>query len=111
MKVRPSGIMAIPSSWFGPEVTCSGAPSGKRCLQMGEDCPSSTPRNIHLPSVDHAADVQPAFGGPTCLEFEPPNFIKRHCSQPPLSLSDVTTHSSHSDLHALCPLHRSQAHT
>jgi hypothetical protein len=31
---RPSGANAIPSSSVGPELICSGCPSGKRCRQV-----------------------------------------------------------------------------
>src|SRR5262245_36092311 len=65
--------MAMPSSSLGPEVICSGWPSGKRCLQVWKVPPALELKYIHLPSGGQAAKVQPASGGPTCRPAELPS--------------------------------------
>ena len=54
---RPSDAMLTPNSSPGPNVNCSGCPSGKRCRHRCEDPPTAALKYIHLPSGDHAVAV------------------------------------------------------
>ena len=80
----------MPSSSDGPELTCSGVPSGKRWRQMWNPLPVLAEKYIHLPSGDQAALVHCAGWGPTFLPAElPSKGAKRHGCQPlkPISAS------------------------
>src|SRR5579884_3322284 len=91
MNELPSGDMAIPSSSVGPEVICSGSPSGNRCLQVWKEPPSFELKYIHFPSSDHAAKWHDAFGGPTGFAGElPSKAISRQGPKPPLSFISTT---------------------
>ena len=75
---RPSGAMARPTSSVGPNVICSGLPSGNRCRHRCETPLTKTLKYIQVPSGDHAAAMQ-APGGPTCVPGErPSNGVSRH---------------------------------
>src|SRR5215467_12204447 len=73
MNEWPFGAIAMPSSSFGPEVICSGCPSGKCCRQIWKVPPALEFRYIHFPSGDHAAAVHPALAAPTCQPAELPS--------------------------------------
>src|SRR5262249_14885297 len=88
---RPSGAMAIPSSSVGPEVICSGCPSGKRCRQVWKTPPALELKYIHCPSSDHAANVHHAPGGPTGFAGElPSKGARRQGPKPPRSFISTT---------------------
>src|SRR5579859_295648 len=90
---RPSGDRAIPSSSVGPEVSCSGLPSGKRCRQIWKLSSPCKLRYIHFPSCDQAALVHGAFASPTCLPADPPpTGTTRQGNHSPLSISTSRTH-------------------
>src|SRR5580698_5253349 len=88
---RPSGATATPSSSSGPDVICSGCPSGKRCRHKCCRPSMVAPKYIQRPSGDQPADVQ-APAGPTRLPRDPPAMgTKRHGSQSG-SISTTSTH-------------------
>src|SRR5215467_11480426 len=70
MKDRPSAATAMPSSSAGPDVICSGTPSGKRCRQVWNAPPALELKYIHFPSGDQAAKVHGAPCGPTSFPWE-----------------------------------------
>src|SRR5579862_7274550 len=94
MNDRPSGAIAIPSSSVGPDVTCSGLPSGNRWRQTWNVPPSDELRYIHFPSIDHAADRQAARAGPTARPGEVPSIGTRRQGRntPTESISTSKTH-------------------
>src|ERR1022692_1389747 len=92
---RPSGAATTDSSWVGPEVICSGAPSGKRCRQICEPLPVVAVMYIHRPSGDHAAEEQRRPDGPTLRPAElPSKGSTRHSWMTPAeSISEeISTH-------------------
>src|SRR5579864_3670709 len=92
MKDLPSGAIAMPSSSPGPDVICSGRPSGNLCRQMWKKPPALELRYIHLPLGDQAAKVHPAADGPTSLPTELPLMgTNRHGSHTPRSISAIST--------------------
>ena len=94
MNERPSAAMASPSSSVGPEVICSGRPSGKRCRQAWKAPPESEVKYIHSPSGDHAAKEHWPVGGPTCCPAElPSSGARRHRTRAPRSF--ISTRSIH----------------
>src|SRR5262249_40097511 len=75
---RPSGAIAMPSSSVGPDVNCSGGPSGKHCRHKCRRPSTRTAKYIQVPSGDHAA-AEHRPGGPACLPAELPfRGTKRH---------------------------------
>src|SRR5687767_5711458 len=68
----PSGETAMPSSWLGPNVSCSGSPFGNRCRHKWDFSSTSTLKYIHVPSGDHPA-VEHLPRGPTNLPVELPS--------------------------------------
>src|SRR6516162_7683336 len=93
MKERPSEEKAMPSSSVGPEVTCSGCPSGKRWRQMWKlPSPAFELKYIQRPSGDQAAEVQAPVGGPTLLPTDVESKDNRRHGNHPASISAIRTH-------------------
>src|SRR5690349_14223922 len=90
---RPSGAMAIPSSSVGPEVICSGCPSGKRCRQVWNAPLELELKYIHLPSGDQAAKWHEPSSGPIGLAGDLPSKGTRRQGPkpPPASISTTST--------------------
>src|SRR5262245_49850661 len=94
MKERPSGAMASPSSSVGPEVICSGSPSGNRCRHVWKAPLKLELKDSHFPSGDQAAKVQAPPAGPTWCPTElPSSGATRQCTIPPRSF--ISTNSIH----------------
>src|SRR5262245_44231659 len=111
MTERPSGSTAIPSSSVGPAVSCSGRPSGYRWRQRCDAPPAVDVKNIHLPSGDHAADVQVAAEGPTWRPGDVPSIgTTRHGNHGP-SISETSTECPFEDRYERCAIPFSRAGT
>src|SRR5437764_1465406 len=88
---RPSGATAKPSSSAGPNVSCSGLPSGNACRQRWLAPLTSAPKYIQFPSGDQPAEVQSPVG-PTCLPGEPPPRGTIRQGNQPGSISTTRAH-------------------
>src|ERR1700722_75651 len=87
----PSGAMAMPLSSLEPDVICSGCPSGKRCRHKCRRPDTWTPKYIHFPSGDQAAEVQ-APSGPTCRPGDPP---EKGTTRQAWNLSTISASKTH----------------
>src|SRR5215472_7201273 len=93
-KDLPSAAMLIPSSSVGPDVICSGCPSGNLCRQMWNLPPLFELIYTHFPSGDQAPAVQEESAGPTIRSVAlPSNGTTRQGSiSPRFPMSTTSTH-------------------
>src|SRR5262249_46033497 len=98
-----------PSSSVGPEVICSGSPSGKRCRQIWNIPPAFELKYIHFPSGDHAPKWHAASGGPTNFAGElPSKGTRRQGSNPLLAfISTISTEVRSGERYDRCAMARS----
>src|ERR1700691_5699631 len=89
---RPSRVMAMPASWAGPEVICSGLPAGKGWRHRWLEPLRDALKYIHFPSGDQVAEVH-GPGGPTCEPNELPSkgTNRQRCQAPVGPISTTKT--------------------
>src|SRR5579884_2424168 len=90
MMERPSCSTATPSASAGPDVSCSGLPSGKCCRHKWL-CPSTAAvKYIHDPSGDQPADLHGPSGPIGRASKRPTREINRHGVHAPASFISTT---------------------